>query len=131
MQDNNIQPRFTQVPLPHRQAKLIVDSASIPERAAMVIQGLAKGHYHDATDLACAVNLLPDIDDIAECSDLDIDFALSVVLNNYDGLLDSEERDELIEQYEVDGYHVGYDTDKALWYPTTYNAAIATMVVVQ
>jgi hypothetical protein len=43
-------PTFSRRHLPHRQATLIINIAEIPENYGVVVAGLARSYYDDATD---------------------------------------------------------------------------------
>jgi methyl coenzyme M reductase subunit C-like uncharacterized protein (methanogenesis marker protein 7) len=43
-------PTFSRHHLPHRQATLIINIAEIPENYGVVVAGLARSYYDDATD---------------------------------------------------------------------------------
>jgi hypothetical protein len=120
---------LSKIALPNRTVNLYMLTAQIPENADIVVAGLAKMVYEDATDLACAVNAIEDIDDGLLCSDLAIDFALALILTNYDDLLNDDEREMIISEYALEGRNVAYDKKLTLWYATTADASFTNMAV--
>jgi hypothetical protein len=63
------------------------------------------------------------------CSDLAIDFALALILTNYDDLLNDDEREMIISEYALEGRNVAYDKKLTLWYATTADASFTNMAV--
>lgn len=122
-------PHYTKFDLPFRRSAVMLTTTEIPGNALMIIKAFASRTIEDALDLACIINEIEDIPHIDMCSELDIDYALALLLTNYDTLLSPEERESIISEYEMEGYCVAYEERQGLWYAATSGASFSTMVV--
>ena len=84
--------------------------------------GLARMKYTASNCLLCAVNVISDAKEIAEDNDEKIDeddcnMALAILLSDFNMLFDDDERDQVIDDFDSDGYQLQYDQKNQHWIP--------------